>query len=82
MKNISKIVFACLILILSACSEDFLNVKQITSKTTENYYSTPAEMQEALVGCYDALQVHLLPVMLCPIYVWAEQDTATIRISE
>lgn len=42
---------------LGSCSESFLDTQPLTSKTDGNYYSTPAEMSEALVGCYDALQL-------------------------
>ncbi len=51
-----KLIIATFILTgFWACS-DYLDVDLITSKTTENYYSTPDEAYEALVGCYDGLQ--------------------------
>ncbi|MBN2212886.1 MAG: RagB/SusD family nutrient uptake outer membrane protein [Bacteroidales bacterium] len=40
-----------------ACSEKFLDAEPITVKTDINYYTTPAEAQEALVGCYDGMQL-------------------------
>jgi len=57
MKNIKLIAFAVVALLGSGCGDDFLSTEPITSKTDGNYYSTPAEANEALVGCYDALQL-------------------------
>lgn len=42
--------------LLTGCAEDFLEVKPVVQKTDQNYYNTPEEAQEALVGCYDGLQ--------------------------
>lgn len=39
-----------------SCAEDFLETKPLTQKTDANYYTTPAEFETAMVGCYDALQ--------------------------
>ncbi len=57
MKNIKIFLITIIPLIFSACGEDFLSTEPITTKTDGNYYSTPAEANEALVGCYDALQL-------------------------
>jgi hypothetical protein len=46
-----------LVLLLGACAEDFLTTEPITEKTDGNYYTSPEEASEALVGCYDALQL-------------------------
>ena len=53
--NIILLVFAAFL--FNACGEKFLDAEPITTKTDINYYSTPAEAQEALVGCYDAMQL-------------------------
>lgn len=42
---------------LGACSESILDTELLTDKVVENYYATPAEDFEALVGCYDGLQL-------------------------
>ncbi len=39
------------------CAEDFLSTSPITQKTDISYYTTAEEAQEALVGCYDGLQL-------------------------
>lgn len=41
---------------LGACSENFLDTEDLTEKIVDNYYTTPSEAYEALVGCYDGLQ--------------------------
>lgn len=51
------ILLSLIIVLFSSCSKDFLDSELITEKTTGNYYSTPEEAQEALVGCYDGLQL-------------------------
>ncbi len=57
MKNIKFIFFASIAIILNACGDDFLTTELITEKTDGNYYATPDDAKEALVGCYDALQL-------------------------
>ncbi len=42
--------------LLSGCAEEFLETSPVVQKTDKNYYTTPEEAQEALVGCYDGLQ--------------------------
>ena len=55
MKNI-KIYFAVLSLIgLSSCS-DFLDITPKTTLSDGNFYKTPDDAFDALVGCYDGLQ--------------------------
>ncbi len=55
LKNI-YIAVSVLAVSLVSCS-DFLDVQSRTDKDSGNYYSTTADAQEALVGCYDALQL-------------------------
>jgi hypothetical protein len=55
MKNI-KIYFAVVsLLAMSACS-DFLDTTPKTTLTDGNFYKTPKDAYNALVGCYDGLQ--------------------------
>ena len=56
MKKISILYFALLAVMTTACS-DYLDTENLTKKTDGNYYSNATECQEALVGCYDALQL-------------------------
>ena len=58
MKKIKSIIpFVFIGLLLGSCGKDFLNSEPVTSKTDITYYTTAAEAEEALVGCYDALQL-------------------------
>ena len=57
MKTLYIILLVFAALLFDACGEKFLDAEPITLKTDINYYSTPAEAQEALVGCYDAMQL-------------------------
>jgi len=57
MKNIRILVLGIAAVTVCSCSESFLDTEPLTVKTDGNYYSTPAEMSEALVGCYDGLQL-------------------------
>ncbi|MCE1166807.1 MAG: RagB/SusD family nutrient uptake outer membrane protein [Sphingobacteriia bacterium] len=57
MKKILYFFLGSLILFLSSCAKDFLETEPLTSKTDGNYYKTPQEAQDALTGCYDALQL-------------------------
>jgi starch-binding outer membrane protein, SusD/RagB family len=57
MKNVKILLFAFIVVMINACGEDFLSTEPMTTKTDANYYTTPAEAQEALVGCYDGLQL-------------------------
>jgi len=56
MKKISILLSGILILAAIGCS-DYLQTENLTEITDSNYYSTPAECQAALTGCYDALQL-------------------------
>lgn len=51
------IFISLILLVICSCSKDFLESEPMTTKTDINYYKTPAEASEALVGCYDALQL-------------------------
>ncbi len=57
MKNIKLWLFGFSAFMINACGDEFLTTELITSKNDANYYSSPEEAEEALTGCYDALQL-------------------------
>lgn len=56
MKRYIKIFALSSLLVLGACSEDFLENEPYTDKVTENFYKTPEDAFEGLVAVYDILQ--------------------------
>lgn len=56
-KIFSALAIAVAAIFTTGCAEDFLSTSPITKKTDVSYYTTEAEAQEALVGCYDGLQL-------------------------
>ncbi|MBZ4675795.1 MAG: RagB/SusD family protein [Anaerophaga sp.] len=59
MKNLKKyylMMMAGIILMLTGCSDDFLDSKPKTSLTDANFYQTLEDAELAIVGCYDGLQ--------------------------
>jgi starch-binding outer membrane protein, SusD/RagB family len=65
MKTKTYLALTIILCLLNACGNDFLDTEPIVTKTESNYYTTPDEAAEALVGCYDALQL-----------VWSGSGTA------
>jgi starch-binding outer membrane protein, SusD/RagB family len=57
MKTKTYITLAGIMVLMNACGKEFLDTEPIVTKTEINYYTTPGEAAEALVGCYDALQL-------------------------
>jgi hypothetical protein len=57
MRNLLIIFSALLVVFSTSCNENYLDTETLTEKTDGNYYSSPEECSEALVGCYDALQL-------------------------
>ena len=55
MKKILNII-SITALILTACSEDFLQITPEASLTSGNFYKTKAELEQALVGAYAMLR--------------------------
>lgn len=56
MKQIKYIVFLSLFITsFSACKKDFLNGQPYSTTATENFYKTPADIDQALTGCYAIL---------------------------
>lgn len=56
MKKLSIYFFACMLLLLSACSKSFLDTEDVTTASEQNFYKTPNDAFKALVGAYDGLQ--------------------------
>lgn len=52
-------------LLFSSCS-DWLDVTPVDTRTTENFYTTPSQMEQALIGVYNGLAS---VVDLCFTYV-------------
>lgn len=44
-------------LTLGSCSDDFLDAEPITQVTDANFYKTPGQAYDALIGCYDGMQI-------------------------
>jgi hypothetical protein len=57
MKRIKFLPLFIFVVLLSSCGKEFLETSPITEKTDGNYYANAAEANEALTGCYDALQL-------------------------
>lgn len=56
MKSISKyIVMGAALLTMSACGDDFLTVTSPTQPSADEYFSTKAHVEEAVVAAYDPL---------------------------
>lgn len=49
------IFMACSTFILSSCSNNFLDSEPMTQKVNTNYYKTPKDAFETLIGCYNNL---------------------------
>ncbi|MFV8342873.1 RagB/SusD family nutrient uptake outer membrane protein [Flavobacterium sp. XS2P39] len=56
MKKYIKLFAVSTLLVLGACSDDFLENAPYTEKVTENFYKTPEDAFEGLVAVYDILQ--------------------------
>lgn len=57
MKKIQIYLLMLGMLLLSACSESFLDSEPITSLTDGNFYQTTEDAELAIVGCYDGIQI-------------------------
>lgn len=58
-----KKIFSLLILatvLLASCSEDYLDRKSLTALADDTFWSSEADAEMALAGCYDALQDNYL----------------------
>ncbi|WP_199288007.1 RagB/SusD family nutrient uptake outer membrane protein [Robertkochia solimangrovi] len=57
MKNIHICLLVAGLLTLGSCSKDFLDSEPITDVTDTNFYKTPEDAYDALIGCYDGMQI-------------------------
>lgn len=57
MKKLNIYIVALVTLIASSCSKDFLDTEPITQLTDSNFYKDADDAFDALVGCYDGMQV-------------------------
>lgn len=57
MRKINLYIVALVALFASSCEKDFLDVEPITQLTDANFYKTPKDAFNALVGCYDGMQI-------------------------
>lgn len=57
MTQIKIFIIALGALLLSACSDSFLDSEPITSLTVDNFYNTKKDAELAIVGCYDGIQI-------------------------
>lgn len=56
-KIFSALALAVAAAFTTSCADDFLSTSPITQKTDISYYTNVEEAEEALVGCYDGLQL-------------------------
>ncbi|PSG89964.1 RagB/SusD family nutrient uptake outer membrane protein [Aurantibacter aestuarii] len=63
--NIKNIIYpmVLLALLISSCSDDFVDV-QSQNESSENYFNSEQDYQDALIGAYDLLQSTYLNVLL------------------
>lgn len=64
MKNIKyTILFIATVMMTVSCSDDFVDVES-QNESSENYFNSEQDYQDALIGAYDLLQSTYLNVML------------------
>jgi len=56
MKNISKIVVLLVIVVFTACEDDFLSPEPTGVITSSNFFSNDTELDAALINMYDGIQ--------------------------
>jgi len=56
MKKLSLYIVALAALMVSSCSDSFLDSEPITEITEGNFYKTKADAEKAIIGCYDGVQ--------------------------
>lgn len=57
MKKLNIYIVSIAMLALGSCTKDFLDTEPMTELTSDNFYKTPQDAFDALVGCYDGLQI-------------------------
>ena len=63
--NINKLIYPLVVvtMLLSSCSDDFVDVES-QNESSENYFNSEQDYQNALIGAYDLLQSTYLNVLL------------------
>ena len=56
MKTYSKIVMLAAVAVLTACGNEFLDIRSTSADVLDDYYKTEAQIFKTLVGAYDPLQ--------------------------
>ena len=56
MKNLKILIPLIALVIATGCKKSFLDTEDVTSATEQNFYKTPNDAWQALVGVYDGLQ--------------------------
>jgi starch-binding outer membrane protein, SusD/RagB family len=56
MKILNPYIFVLFTLLLTSCSEEFLDLKPISTATSDNFYKTPDDFRNAVAGGYAGLQ--------------------------
>jgi starch-binding outer membrane protein, SusD/RagB family len=51
------IIFIVILLMFSSCSEDKIQLSPISQESSGNFYKTPEQIEQAVVGVYDGLQL-------------------------
>lgn len=69
MKKYILYISIALVAFVSSCGEDFLDTKNLSEKSLDNYYRLPQDYEEALAGVYSCLYVtvHSDPAMAANI---------------
>jgi hypothetical protein len=73
MRKIEIYIIAILVLGLSGCSQNFLNTQDLTEKTSQTFYLTPSDANEALNGIYAILPMTLSDNTRESIFITSEQ---------
>ncbi|MDG3581724.1 RagB/SusD family nutrient uptake outer membrane protein [Galbibacter pacificus] len=57
MKKLSIYTITLAMLILGSCTKDYLDTEPMTELTSDSFYQNPGDAYDALVGCYDGMQI-------------------------
>lgn len=57
MKKLNIYILSIGMLALGSCTKDYLDTEPMTELTSDNFYKNPGDAYDALVGCYDGLQI-------------------------
>ncbi|MCB0686689.1 MAG: RagB/SusD family nutrient uptake outer membrane protein [Saprospiraceae bacterium] len=56
MKKIANIYLVAVVLLLASCSQEFIELAPVSSRSVEGFYKSEEQLQQALAGVYDGLQ--------------------------